>query len=557
LEGVELVRKWATIAKAEFYVMTSKFRRLRIPITILIFLFGIYWSLYLVPSIASMILETLDETTELLLMIVFPQLMRSAVLFIWIMVLVFPISYALQEIKIGQWEIMLSNNVSTRDMMLGTFVGKIPGYGLLIVFMAPIVISPFALFFEVSIIGQAIMYAIILFVALSTLFLGNLVSTAIQSKLGESSRGDDLAKALGMVVAIIILIPMYGLMYFAGPLSEVMGMPIWILFPFTWGADLISWSIIIFNGIGLSPSAIEAFEQIFGLNAFTELALLLVFSAVIVALAFTSADRLYSFEAGARTEKITTVGEENFILRGIRKVSPSSFGVLLVTSLKDFGRKAQNLSRIAYGMILAIIFPFIMNFSIGSLEGAPPEIHSFLVFFSMIMMGMMLAMICGITFGGFGFLESKDQLWIFKSAPNGSLKFAKARVVESLLFVIPIVIIPSIIVSIILEFNILDFLALLAYTYWSVCGSVLFSIGITANNPAYENQKSSAFILNSFISVFGVMIIFMISLFVGIGPMIEFENIGIMLIVTSTPLVIIGAIVFLIGVGRMTRADIK
>ena len=536
--------------------MTWKFRRWRNHITALIFIFGIYWSLFLVPSIVSMFLADLDEMTELLLILAFPQMMRSAMLFIWIMILIFPISYALQEIKIGQWEIMLSNNVRTRDMMLGTFAGKIPGYGLLIIFMAPIVVSPFAIFYEVSIVGQVIMYVIIFFVALSTLFLGNFISTAIQSKLGESSRGEDLAKALSMVVAIVILIPMYGLMYFAGPLSEVMGMPVWILFPFTWGADLISWSVIIFNGIGMNQATIEAFEQILGLNAITELALLLIFTAAIVALAFTSAGRLYSFEAGARTEKITTVGEENFVLRGIRNFIPSSFGVLLITSLKDFGRKAQNLSRIAYGMILAIIFPFIMNYSIGSFGEAPAEVHQFIVFLSMLMLGMMLAMICGVTFGGLGFLESKDQLWIFKSAPNGARKFAKARVTESLLFAIPISLTPSIIVSIFLEFNILDCLAVIVYSYWSVCGAILFSIGITANNPAYENQKSSAFILNTFASVFGVTIIFLLSLFAGIGSMMVFENIGIMLIVTSTPLVVIGAIIFLIGVGRMSRADI-
>ena len=57
---------------------------------------------------------------------------------------------------------------------------------------------------------------------------------------------------------------------------------------------------------------------------------------------------------------------------------------------------------------------------------------------------MMLAMIGGITFGGIGFLESKDQLWIIKSAPNGVKKFGKARVTESLLLAIPIAIIPTI-----------------------------------------------------------------------------------------------------------------
>jgi hypothetical protein len=274
-------------------------------------------------------------------------------------------------------------------------------------------------------------------------------------------------------------------------------------------------------------------------------------------LVFASADKIYCFEAGARTEKVATVGEENFVLRTLRIALPSPFGVLLVTSFKDFGRKAQNLSRIAYGMIIAVLFPFIMSYSISSFEEAPPQVLEFFQFFSMIMLGMMLAMICGITFGGLGFLESKDQLWIMKSAPHGVRKFAKARATESLLFAIPIALIPSIFVAIFLNFDVFGFLALVGYAYWSVCGSILFSIGITANNPAYENQKSSAFYLNTFASVFGVMIIFMLSFLTGIFSMMASGNLGLMLLTTSTPLVIVGAIVYIIGTGRMARADIE
>ncbi|MFW9809516.1 MAG: hypothetical protein ACFFE6_09070 [Candidatus Thorarchaeota archaeon] len=548
---MSLPRKWLAIAKTEFYVQTSRFRRLRKLVILLLLVFGIYWALYLAPNIVTSILNTMGSEIDVLFMASFPSLMRSAMLFVWIIFLIYPISYALQEIRIGQWEIMLSNNVSTREMMFGMFLGKIPSYGLLVLYIAPILLSPFALFFEVGILGQIIMYLTVFFVAVSTLFLSNFITTAIQAKLGESSRGNDIAKALAMVVAVLVLIPMYGLMYFAESMSAVLGMDVFLLLPFTWGADIISWSAIIFNGIGLP---LDAFLIILKLDAITDLALLVAFTGFIVILAFRSADRIFTFGAGARTEKITTVGKENFILKGIRRIFPGAFGVLVANSIKEFTRKMQNVSRLIYGVVISVLLPVILSYSVGSIpEEMPPAFRGILLVISVIMLGMMLSLLNGITFGGVGFLESKDQLWIIKSAPNGVSKFAKARLTESLILAIPIALIPSIAISVVFGFTIIESIAIILYAYWATCGSVLLCIGITANNPAYENQRSSAFYVNTFVSMFILMFIIMISLLFSFQ---FFMNLPIFMIAMSTPLVLAGLVIYIVGVGRMAQADI-
>jgi len=550
-----LVNKWLTIAKAEFFVQTSRFRRFRREVSFFLLVFGIIWAFYIVPEIMSGILTDLDLLIQTLFMASFPSLMRSAMLFLWILLLVYPISYALQEIRIGQWEIMLSSNVRTRDMMFGMFAGKVPSYGLLVLYVAPFMLTPFALFFDVSPIGQAIMYLTVFFVALGTLFLSNLLTTAIQAKLGESSRGNDIAKALAMVVAIVVLVPMYGLMYFADSMSAALGMDVFLLFPFTWGADVISWTVIVFNGIGVTASA---FLSILKLDIITDLLLLAVFTGGIVVLAFFSADRIFSFGAGPRTEKVTTVGPENFFLKSIRRAAPGAFGVMVVTSIKEFSRKMQNVSRLIYGVALAVLLPVIMSVSIGSIpEDPPPGVYEFIVMFAIIMVGLMLAMISGTTFGGIGFIESKDQLWIIKSAPNGAQKFGKARITQSLLLAIPLAIAPSIGVALVFRLGIIEFLALIAYSWWATSGAVLLSTGITANNPAYEDQKSSAFHMNTFVSIFSTMAIMMISLFLGFGVLMEFMSPPLFMVVASTPLVVIGLLVYLIGIGRMSRVDVN
>ena len=498
-------------------------------------------------------LNSLGPEIELLLMFSFPSLMRSVIMFLWIMFLVYPISYALQEIRIGQWEIMLSSNVSTWDMMFGMFLGKVPSYGLLVVFAAPVILSPFVLALQVSLLGQIIMYFTVFFVALSTLFLSTLITTAIQAKLGESSRGNDIAKALSIVVAIVILIPMYGLIYFSNAMSAILGMDVFILFPFTWGADIISWSIIIFNGIGLTESL---FIDALTLTALGDFIILLCFTTLIIFLAYTSADRIFSFGSGPRTEKITTVGDENRFLKWIRRGYPGPPGVLVINSIKEFTRKMQNVSRLIYGVVLSVLLPIILSYALGSVpQGAPEGFQSIILMIVILMLGMVLSILSGVTFGGIGFLESKDQLWIIKSAPDGVRKFAKARIIGSFILIIPIAIIPSVVAAVVFSFNILEALAIIAYAYWSTCGAVLLCAGITTNNPAYDDQKSSAFMVNTFVSLFALMGILITSLMFGFQLMSISSNLLIFMLALSTPMIVIGAIVYVIGITRMSRPD--
>ncbi len=173
------------------------------------------------------------------------------------------------------------------------------------------------------------------------------------------------------------------------------------------------------------------------------------------------------------------------------------------------------------------------------------------------MLGMMLAMISGVTFGGVGFLESKDQLWIIKSAPNGVRKFAKARIIGSFILILPMAIIPSIVSAVVFQFNILEALGIIAYAYLITCGAVLLCAGITANNPAYEDQKSSAFILNTIVSLFALMGILVLSLIVGFNFMNAGGDLLIFMLIMSTPMIVVGAIVYAIGIVRMSRPSTK
>ncbi|MFX0202468.1 MAG: hypothetical protein ACFFCW_40700, partial [Candidatus Hodarchaeota archaeon] len=482
---------WA-IAKAEYFAQMSRFHRRRTAFVAVLAFFGVFWALIITPWLVSRFLDWLGTEFEALLMIALPGVMRTVILMLWVMVFVFPITYALQEIKIGQWEIILSHKVSTRALLFGTFVGKIPTYSLLVLFLAPVLITPFATVFQVSVLGQALIYGVVFLVTLSTLWFSTVISTAIQAKLGESPRGKDIAKGLSLVIGIAFIIPFYGLMYFAESFAAIMGLDVFQVLPFTWGADLITWTIIYFNGMNLPTAVINTFETILGFNALFDFVLLVTFLVGMVGVGFVTADRLFHFGIGARAEKITTVGPENLFLRGLRRLIPGPFGVLVVTSFKDFSRKVQNLSQLGLGLAMAVILPIIQQHLFTN------ELPLFLI---LILVSLIMGIFSGMVFGGIGFLESQDQLWIIKSAPKGVAKFVKARLTEAFLFAIPLAILPSVVVSIIAGLGVGELLLVLGNTYVMICGGVLVATGITANNPSYEDTKSSAFTTNKMLSM--------------------------------------------------------
>ena len=210
-----------------------------------------------------------------------------------------------------------------------------------------------------------------------------------------------------------------------------------------------------------------------------------VFSVGVLGLTLGAADRVFTITAGARTERIITVGRENFILRGLRKLSDDSFGALLVVNMKDYFRKAQNLSKMFYGVILAIVLPIMMTLfaDFGSEMNLIDIISAF---------GMMFAMVGAFPFVGTGFLESKDQLWIIQSAPQGASRFIKSRLAMAAFADVFLTLIVVVGITFVLGLGTVDALLLLGFGFIVVIGSSMVAIGVTARNPDYEDTKSPA-----------------------------------------------------------------
>jgi len=544
---------WRAIAKAETLVGTAKFRKSRKVAAVSILGFVFVWAILIVPQLMKYLLSRFGPTFDTIIAFSLPGLMRSVILIIWIALLIIPLSNALEEIKIGQWEIMLSNNVRTKDILLGTFIAKLPIYGVLVLILAPLIMSPFVIVYEIAIAAQIVIYGLIVALCLSSLWLSNVIATAIQSKLGQSPRGNDIAKALAWVTIPIIALPAMIFMYFMPQFAQIMGMDVFMLLPSTWIADMITWITISFNGVYVPASQILYIGDILWLNPLVELFGICAFMISIIWIGLVAADRYYTIQAGSRTEKVITVGRDNIFLRGLVRVFPGPYGIRVISSMKEFGRKTENISKLAYSIFLTILIPIILTYSeIGELVGDP----LFGITMTVLMTGMMMAIFSSMAFGGAGFMDSKDQLWILKSNPGGVRNFIAARLSSFFLMAIPYTLLPSVVISLIMELSILEALLLFFFAFTTVCSAAMVGVGVTATNPSYTDTKSGAFVINTLATIIITMATLMTGLVYGIITIIEQSDLILGLTQASIMLPIIGLFCVTIGAFRLTRSEV-
>ncbi len=554
-----MTRNWFYIARAEFQVQTTSVRNNRVKVTLGSLLVGIIWALLISPVVMNYVITEMLGIPTQLIVVLMPGLMRALMMFIWFLLFIVPLSNSLKEVKIGQWEILLSNNVTSRDIFTGSFLGKLPINGLLVLYLAPLIVSPFALALNIALLGQALIYGCLAITAISTIWLADFVTTVIQSKLGESSRGKDLANALAMLLSLVAIIPFVGLQVFGSQMVEVFGWNIFLLLPFTWSADIITRIAFLFNGIELSVTSLASVEAALGLDLVLNTLFLVGFTLVIVGLALVTTERLFTANLGSRTERVTTTRGEKLIYRVLRLAIPGNFGVVVITALKDFVRKAQNLSRVGMMLGMAIVLPLLVG-SMTIRNGGSVEMISILV-----IMALAFALMSPQAFGGAGFLESKDQLWIIQGVPKGTRVFVMARLVQAMIFIVPAALFSSGILSLMIDLTLIEFGLLSIVGLTAGIGAAMIGIGVTASNPTYEDSSDSTLKANvgrsmgiTIVSFMAYTIIDMVlGMVFGLNDVVDaiFQNQYLYILAQVGPVAIIGTIVLLWGMRKLSNLE--
>ncbi|MFW9794265.1 MAG: hypothetical protein ACFFEE_08185, partial [Candidatus Thorarchaeota archaeon] len=261
------------------------------------------------------------------------------------------------------------------------------------------------------------------------------------------------------------------------------------------------------------------------------------------------------FEHGASpgSQKVAQAGPDNLFIRGIRTVFGQRFGTIVATSFKDYSRKLQNIAKLSYGLFLAFLIPLLIAFSPFATIVEDPI---FVPVVTSLMIGMMLGIFSGIIFGGVGLLDSRDQLWILKSAPVGVPKFIVARVISYMMIGLPYAFFPAFFTGFILNFSLDVILLVYMFVYSIVLGGIFVGVGITAANPSYEDTSSGAFVINQIATIVIMMISVIASIVPGILIAVEQGVFGYALTIASIPTPIIGLVMLMIGMIRLNAMEV-
>jgi hypothetical protein len=315
----------------------------------------------------------------------------------------------------------------------------------------------------------------------------------------------------------------------------------------------VTWIAISFNGIALPASSVMNLQILMQFSLTPKILLFAAFCFVTLAGGLATADRLFSIRTGSVSQGSKRTGKNNILYRGIIRLLGEEVGILIVTSLKDFTRKLQNISKLMYALFLVcLIVPIVVYGPFAQIIDDP----MFFIAMPLLTLGMMLGILGGIAFGGVGLFDSRDQLWILKSTSRGELKFILARVSSYLLLGIPYVIIPTVVYWVFLGFSPAEVGMTFFYAYSIIAGSIMLGIGITALNPTYDDTTSSAFTVNTLATIVISVISFMSGIVTGVIRLIRrTASLTEVLFIFGLPLLIIGFVFLVIGTYRLLKSE--
>ena len=474
---------WLAIAKNEIRLWSSRFRNHRPLLFLVIGLILIIYAFILVPLVVSTFAGLVQPFFS-----IYPVFMYTIIalvlLYIFIWCITYPLSTMLQGAQDlgGQLEILLSTPVKAQDILFGKFIARLPTYLILLFALGPWLVN---IFVPLSFLEQIFVYLVLFGLIVMAMWLGTLLASYIETKVRKSERSRDLGRAMTFIITIVTVGLMYGVMWiimsgFSDPTSPLH--TILQAFPSTWG------TIIILNIFGVTNEAL-----FISVNTGVFIALLIGVTVIALYGGFKAAGRFYSLEPTEMgTERITSEGR---IYRIARSLIPGDFGVQIVSQLKQFTRKMENFSRIGYAVgmsTIIVVFQAVSNPAIEELN------IGFISLFATYMPAMMMAGLLGTWV----VIGSKDNLWIYKKAPNGVSRYVRSVYIVHLIYTIPIALIFVGILTVILGATLGDILLSMGFMVLFLLFLMAMAIGLAFIFPTFEERGSKVAIL--MMSFFGL-----------------------------------------------------
>jgi len=488
--------KWLVIAKNRYRTTTSGIRSIRPYFLPLVIGLLVVYVAFIAPAVVTPLID--DFTAFIITRAAVPMVQIILFMFFFYLIL-FPITDTLREVQTSQLEILVRAPLKPSDVLLGEFLGAIPFYSIAIT----LITGTFTAFLNplgLDIIQNAIIIITFVITLLSALWIGTVIAAILRTKLGKTVRGKDVGRALSVVLALPMIAVVYAI-YGGGLLtaltsSETSGMVRTILavLPSSWGAE-------IFVSFASNPSNVAAV----GIETLTRLGGLIVFFAATLWLGTKVANRAYSLET------VTFISPkakpDGYFYKSIRYLGGGgSFGTLLVSIFKDYGRRLENLSWILYVAVLLAMLRIFISDPVTKPEDALLQLSVFGIPF-------LGAFVVGTVSRG------RETIFLYKKMPSGIGKFVKARLLQSWLVAVPIaaaltaistISVPQITLASLLTNTLLGSLRTLA--------SVALVLGLALINPIFAEESRERNL--------GVIVNLMVVLFATIGLEIGSTRLG-------------------------------
>jgi len=346
--------------------------------------------------------------------------------------------------------------------------------------------------------------------------------------LEKTARGRDIGKALPLIIALPFIAIMYAII--GGGLQAALSDPgtsgvveaIMRIIPSSWGAELF-----VLFAVNAGDTGAVWFETL------TRFGGLVLFFLASLWLGAKAANRAYSLEA--TTFSSATAKPDGAFYGTLKSIGGGkSFGTLLVSIIKDYARRFENISKLGYLIGLLVL----MNlFLIGSDD---PE--------GTLMMAIFLLPFLAAFVVGEVTIRGKENLFIYRKAPGGERGLIRGRLLQGLIIVLPIVIVYQTVALI--RFTHVPLLYSLAYLGFQVLVAgayVAMALGLFLMKPVFSDKP-----VELMGNVMILMVISFVVFFISILTSSSFQMAAVVMIVASWIL----GITFL-NVGRRNLARIE
>ncbi len=471
------VPKWLLFARCEYNKSTASVRRIRRYLPLLIILILALHVVYLAPQIVSLLF---DDPVSILLSQTALATVQVMFFCLFFYFMVIPFADILRQPESQELDLLLSAPIEPSDLLLGKFLGGMPFYAIFIAGIGAVftaVLAPLGLGLTqiLTIVGMFVL------LSLSAFWIGLVASSVLRTRLERLAGGRDIGRALAMALPLPMMVVLYAAL--GGGLIEFLSRPqgevaraLLSIIPSSWGARVVT--DFAMNPGNLGATAGSSLARVGGIALF-------FIASLWVGLKI--AGRAYSLEQISLSSSVA--GPDGLLYAGIRTVGGGgSFGTLLASLFKEYGRTLENLSNIGYMMGILIVASIFLPSSGSPESSAPPAF--------VIMGALFIYPIVSVMVTADMAARGRESIFIYKKAPGGTSSYLKVLIARGYMLLTPMILGATLAMCIISpRIGIYDSLLITAMLVLASMADVIIVIGLFLVNPAFS-EKSPRFWLN-------------------------------------------------------------